>query len=1226
MSSAAANAVFLSYASQDADAARKICEALRAAQVEVWFDQSELVGGDTWDAKIRGQIASCALFVPVISANTQARREGYFRIEWRLAAQRTHGMSDDTAFLLPVVIDDTRDAEAKVPAEFRAVQWTRLRPSMRDDGGPLRQAHGGQARDDASVAAFCEQVQRLLGGDVAPAGLASEGLAKGTGRALVQRTGLQSPTAAPSRRHPLATAKWSLAAAAVVAVAAIVVWRPWQKSPAAATSPAVAAPPALSEARKFVAQARKLLDEGDDTNRENYVLAEDWLKRAAGLDSGDGEVWAAWSQLSADLYRFGLDRAPARREALRTQTERAARLAPDSVETQIALAGAADYLGLDQSATEPSLRAAAHRASNNWRVLMALGRKLGRAGKVDEAVEVLARADQLAGTNPMPWVDASSYFLAAGRFDEAEAAVAKSLSRRTSVRALVFDGILKLCWRGDVPAATAAVERWPAWSLLEDRGGSIAGLVWLWARQPEKALAVYQRLPRDYLRDSFFTGPRAALTAFAHLQAGHREAAAADWQLALQVAERELAAAPGDNYALYWKAWSASQLGDRATAESIIQMLEQRDWTTPSFHSPEAKRAGLLLALARPDDSLAFLQTTLERESRDRRVEFKNQFVNYRLTRAVLALNPLFDAWRSDARFLRLLEQAPAVAAPVAPMAGAPKADLKSVAILPFSNLSTEKDNALFAEGVHDDVITNLQKIRDLKVISRTSVLAYRDASARNLAKIADELGVATIVEATVRRVGNQVRVNARLIVARTEASLWADSLDGDASDLFGLEATMAQKIAAALQARLTEGERTLIERRPTKNPVAYELFLKARRLHDVLNNRSSRQEHEAAIAAYARVLKEDSEFALVYSRLTHVHGHMYWLGHLDPTSARRALAETSLREAIRIDPGAPETEYARGLVAYYCEMNWARALAHYQKAELGLPNDPALQGQLGFTHRRLGNWQDCLRHFERAVELEPRYLYLASELSASLLDHRRDEAARTLAERFATLYPDDAMVAHTRARAEFALTGDRKAFLNALERLPRAGQDPTGLRAAYERAMWAQDFAAAERILADPALGTVIDSMSIIAAPAALHRALVAFLQGKADDARKFSVAAMADYSRRTWTPRQEPFVAMDVAAAKAYSGRADEAVSETKAAVASIERLDANAGTLARSSAGRLFAVIGRKEDALAILRSMMSGPSRLTPVEIRHDPCWSRLKDDPRFEEILAAAKPL
>src|SRR5476651_989201 len=128
MPESANKAVFLSYASQDAEAVRRICEALRAAGVEVWFDQNELVGGDAWDAKIRKQIAECALFVPVISANTQARLEGYFRIEWKLAAQRTHAMAEEKAFLLPVVIDDTRDAEAKVPGEFRAVQWTRLRP------------------------------------------------------------------------------------------------------------------------------------------------------------------------------------------------------------------------------------------------------------------------------------------------------------------------------------------------------------------------------------------------------------------------------------------------------------------------------------------------------------------------------------------------------------------------------------------------------------------------------------------------------------------------------------------------------------------------------------------------------------------------------------------------------------------------------------------------------------------------------------------------------------------------------------------------------------------------------------------------------------------------------------------------------------------------------------------------------------------------------------------
>jgi hypothetical protein len=152
--SSESKAVFLSYASQDAGAARRICDDLRAAQVEVWFDQSELVGGDAWDAKIRKQIAECALFVPVISANTQARREGYFRLEWKLAAQRTHMIADGTPFLVPIVIDATRDAEALVPSEFKTVQWTRL-----------RQGYSGQAPDDASVAAFCARVKALLAGD-----------------------------------------------------------------------------------------------------------------------------------------------------------------------------------------------------------------------------------------------------------------------------------------------------------------------------------------------------------------------------------------------------------------------------------------------------------------------------------------------------------------------------------------------------------------------------------------------------------------------------------------------------------------------------------------------------------------------------------------------------------------------------------------------------------------------------------------------------------------------------------------------------------------------------------------------------------------------------------------------------------------------------------------------------------------------------------------------------
>ena len=218
-----AKAVFLSYASQDAEAVRRIAEALRAAGVEVWFDQNELVGGDAWDAKIRGQIASCALFVPVISANTQARLEGYFRIEWKLAAQRTHAMAEEKAFLLPVVIDGTRDADAKVPAEFRAVQWTRL-----------LQAYGEQARiaPAGSLDAFCERVKGLLGSDAG---------ARASSPAPLD-AGVAAPVKRVSSRRRLVPAILGIAA-----VVALTVWQPWRKTEDSPTTVGPTPPPTAAQ-------------------------------------------------------------------------------------------------------------------------------------------------------------------------------------------------------------------------------------------------------------------------------------------------------------------------------------------------------------------------------------------------------------------------------------------------------------------------------------------------------------------------------------------------------------------------------------------------------------------------------------------------------------------------------------------------------------------------------------------------------------------------------------------------------------------------------------------------------------------------------------------------------------------------------------------------------------------------------------------------------------------
>jgi len=258
-------AVFLSYASQDAEAVERIAVALRAAGVEVWFDKDELVGGDAWDQKIRGQIASCALFLPVISAATQARREGYFRIEWKLAAQRTHAMADGTPFLLPVVIDGTRDAEALVPTEFKVVQWTRQ--------------PGGETSP-----ALVARVQKLLSGSEMEAGRP---------RSAEYSGGAESPRkSGPSRW-------WWVPAIFGVTMAMILVLKEGRKDqpppsaqPPSSTAVALTTSAPLTEAQQLVVKARKILDEGDEMNRETYTLAEELLKKAEALDVTEASAWA----------------------------------------------------------------------------------------------------------------------------------------------------------------------------------------------------------------------------------------------------------------------------------------------------------------------------------------------------------------------------------------------------------------------------------------------------------------------------------------------------------------------------------------------------------------------------------------------------------------------------------------------------------------------------------------------------------------------------------------------------------------------------------------------------------------------------------------------------------------------------------------------------------------------------------------------------------------------
>ncbi len=477
--SAPRGAVFLSYASQDAVAAQRICEALRAAGVEVWFDQNELVGGDAWDAKIRKQIKECALFVPVISTNTNARLEGYFRREWKLAVERTHDMADEKTFLMPVVIDATTDAGAFVPEKFREVQWTRI----------------GSAD---SLHAFCEGVKKLLGGFELEAGrpLGSVGLAKEARPA--QRDGPPSPdgfggprgVASPVRAGKVGRAlrarlAWSLGAIGVASLAAVIGWKllhPGADSAAqgsvTSTAEKTAAP--LSGARKLVVQARALFEEGDYANHENFFLADDLLKRALALDGTDGELWAAQAQLSREMLMLGYDRTSARADGLRMQAQRAIKLLPESVEAQIAYAGYLQNTG--GSAAHESIRLMQQlsgRAPTNRRIFRVLGMAYGMVNNLDEAVAAFDRAHALPGGDAVALAMKAAQLIWYGRYEEAETTVAQAQALRTTGRGLVLDVMLKLCWRGDLDGAETALERWPAWLRLEDRGVFFASQVWL---------------------------------------------------------------------------------------------------------------------------------------------------------------------------------------------------------------------------------------------------------------------------------------------------------------------------------------------------------------------------------------------------------------------------------------------------------------------------------------------------------------------------------------------------------------------------------------------------------------------------------------------------------------------------------------------------------------------------------------------------------------------------
>ncbi|MFN2604465.1 MAG: FlgO family outer membrane protein, partial [Gemmatimonadaceae bacterium] len=366
------------------------------------------------------------------------------------------------------------------------------------------------------------------------------------------------------------------------------------------------------------------------------------------------------------------------------------------------------------------------------------------------------------------------------------------------------------------------------------------------------------------------------------------------------------------------------------------------------------------------------------------------------LTPALLRLDPMFDPLRSDPRFQKL-------AGDVAPPAVPPK----SIAVLPFQNLSEDKANEYFADGVQDQILTDLAKVADLKVISRTSVMQYKTAS-HNLREIARELGVAHVLEGTVQRSANRVRVNAQLINAQTDTHLWGETYDRDLADVFAIQSEIAKRIVDQLQVKLSPREKAAIEQPPTSDLTAYDLYIRAKSLHDSVSYSASNK-HSLLQAAdlLDQAVARDPSFFDAYCWLVRTHGSLYIYG-LDHGPERLALAETALKAAFRLQPDSAEAHLERARHLYVGYLDYKNALAELEIARKTLPNDPRIFELTGYIRRRQGYLDEGVENLERALTLDPRNLLILQQISLSYEKLRRYAEMAAMLDRALAIKPDD--------------------------------------------------------------------------------------------------------------------------------------------------------------------------------------------------------------------------
>jgi len=548
----------------------------------------------------------------------------------------------------------------------------------------------------------------------------------------------------------------------------------------------------------------------------------------------------------------------------------------------------------------------------------------------------------------------------------------------------------------------------------------------------------------------------------------------------------------------------------------------------------------------------------------------------------------------------------------------------KSIAVLPFENLSEEKANAFFADGVQDEILTDLTTVADLKVISRASVMQYKSRVDRNLRKIGHQLRVANVVEGSVQRAGNRVRVNAQLIDVRSDRHLWAQTYDRELADVFAIQSDLAREIANALQVKLSPAEKSRLARKPTENGEAYLAFVQAHNLQSALEDFEKLKQSEQL---YQRAIELDPQFALAFARYSQLES---WIVHDgDRSPERRNKARSLAERALQLQPDLPEAHLALGFSYYWGDNDYDAALKEFEIAQRALPNESEVYLAIGAIQRRQGKWAESTANLEKAVSLNPKDIWALQNLAFNYWMLRNFDKANEAIDRALALDPTALDPLEVKSELAVAEKGDfsvaEKAF-DAVKSAPMTAEDKlknTNARAdvflverKYREALQAAESLPDDQLAALPgALGgkyyKIGFARKALQDTAGAHEAFL-----KAKNAVEEELKRSPDVEKTH----------IQLAKVLAQLGERDAALAEAQRATELLpESKDAFGGPEITAGVAEVCTILGDNARAIEVLDGLLSRPSAVTVQGLKVNPIWDPLRSDPRFQKIVASHAP-